>query len=257
MIYYPLTTLMLAGIREILIITTPEDKESFECLLGDGSQWGISLQYVSQPSPDGLAQAFILGESFLAGEAAALVLGDNIFYGHGFVDLLNNASSKHDGATVFGYHVDNPSAYGIAEFDTNGKVISIEEKPVQPKSNYAVTGLYFYDAEVCDKAKQVKPSNRGELEITDLNNMYLAEGKLDVELMGRGYTWLDTGTHSNLLAAATYVQTIEDRQGLKIGSPEEVSYHLGWIDERQLITLADKLGKSGYGTYLRKIVSGN
>lgn len=253
MIYYPLTTLMLAGIREILIITTPEDKSSFQKLLGDGKQWGLALSYIEQPSPDGLAQAFILGQEFLDGSPAALVLGDNIFYGHGLVELLTRAYEKSTGATIFGYHVDNPEAYGIAEFDGSGNVIGLEEKPKKPKSNFAVTGLYFYDSEVCELAKQVKPSHRGELEITDLNLMYLEKGVLNVEKMGRGYTWLDTGTHSNLLNAAAYVQTIEERQGLKIGSPEEVSYRMGWISKEQLLELANSLGKSGYGTYLKKL----
>ncbi|MDX1353186.1 MAG: glucose-1-phosphate thymidylyltransferase RfbA [Thiomicrorhabdus sp.] len=255
MIYYPLTTLMLAGIRDILVITTTEDQESFVRLLGDGTAWGIKLEYIIQPSPDGLAQAFMLAEEFLAGAPAALVLGDNIFYGHGFVDLLNNASARTTGATVFGYHVENPKAYGVAEFDKNGAVVSIEEKPANPKSNYAVTGLYFYDHNVVELAKQVKPSARGEFEITDLNNLYLAEGLLSVELMGRGYTWLDTGTHSNLLSAALYVQTIEERQGLKIGCPEEVAFRKGYIDIPQLKALATPLKKSGYGEYLLKLLN--
>jgi glucose-1-phosphate thymidylyltransferase len=255
MIYYPLTTLMLAGIREILIITTQEDKDSFVRLLGDGSAWGIKLEYIVQPSPDGLAQAFILAEDYLAGSEATLVLGDNIFYGHGFVDLLNNASDRSRGATVFGYHVENPKAYGVAEFDKKGAVVSIEEKPTNPKSNYAVTGLYFYDNNVVELAKKVKPSARGELEITDLNNLYIAEGLLSVELMGRGYTWLDTGTHSNLLSAALYVQTIEERQGLKIGCPEEVAFRKGYIDVAQLKALAAPLKKSGYGDYLLKLLN--
>ncbi|MBL4742741.1 MAG: glucose-1-phosphate thymidylyltransferase [Idiomarina sp.] len=253
MIYYPLTTLMLAGIKEILIITTPHDEESFVRLLGDGSDWGISIEYVVQPSPDGLAQAFILGEKFLNGAPATLVLGDNIFYGHGFLKLLHRANER-DGATVFGYHVDNPKAYGVAEFDQSGKVISLEEKPQQPKSNYAVTGLYFYDNNVCDFAKEVKPSARGELEITDLNMLYLKHNKLNVEIMGRGYTWLDTGTHGNLLSAAQYVQTIEERQGLKMSCPEEVAYRMGFIGDEQFEALANSLEKSGYGSYLKKVL---
>lgn len=255
MIYYPLTTLMLAGIREILIITTPEDQESFKRLLGNGSQWGLDIEYIVQPSPDGLAQAFLLGEEFLDGSPASLVLGDNIFYGHGFVELLQRASERDDGATVFGYHVENPEAYGIAEFDSNGKVISLEEKPSVPKSNFAVTGLYFYDSNVCELAKQVRPSARGELEITDLNMMYLEAGNLNVEIMGRGYTWLDTGTHTNLLSAATYVQTIEERQGLKIGCPEEIAFRNNWISREELLRLAELFGKSGYGHYLEKIAN--
>ena len=245
MIYYPLTTLMLTGIRDILIITTPEDQSSFKRLLGDGIELGINIEYVVQPSPDGLAQAFLLAEEFLAGDSVALVLGDNIFHGHGFKDLLVNASNRMEGATVFGYHVENPRAYGVAEFDCNGKVISIEEKPEVPKSNYAVTGLYFYDSDVVEMAKQIKPSVRGELEITDLNLLYLRKNKLNVEIMGRGYTWLDTGTHSNLLSAAQYVQTIEERQALKIGSPEEVAYRMGYINDQQLEALARPLVKSG------------
>lgn len=255
MIYYPLTTLMLAGIRDILIITTPEDKSSFQRLLNDGSQFGVNIEYVEQPSPDGLAQAFILGEEFLDGNSAALVLGDNIFYGHGFVELLANAFRRDIGATVFGYHVEAPQAYGVAEFDADGKVISLEEKPVSPKSSYAVTGLYFYDERVCEFAKQVKPSVRGELEITDLNMMYLDSGELDVEIMGRGYTWLDTGTHANLLGAATFVQTIEERQGLKIGCPEEIAYRNGWVSKEQILQCSKALGKSGYGLYLDRLVT--
>ena len=249
MIYYPLTTLMLAGIKDILIITTEQDQDGFIRLLGDGSDWGINIEYVVQPSPDGLAQAFILGEKFLNGAPATLVLGDNIFYGHGFLKLLHSANER-EGATVFGYHVDDPKAYGVAEFNEQGKVISLEEKPTEPKSNYAVTGLYFYDNNVCDLAKEVKPSPRGELEITDLNMLYLKQNKLNVEIMGRGYTWLDTGTHNNLLSAAQYVQTIEERQGLKMSCPEEVAYRMGYIDADQLQILAEPLVKSGYGKYL-------
>ncbi|GAP74593.1 glucose-1-phosphate thymidylyltransferase [Pseudoalteromonas sp. SW0106-04] len=253
MIFYPLTTLMLAGIRDILIITTEHDQEGFVRLLGDGSDWGINIEYVVQPSPDGLAQAFILGEKFLNGAPATLVLGDNIFYGHGFLKLLHRAN-KRQGATVFGYHVDDPKAYGVAEFNSSGQVVSLEEKPSEPKSNYAVTGLYFYDNEVCDLAKEVKPSKRGELEITDLNMLYLQQKKLNVEIMGRGYTWLDTGTHSNLLSAAQYVQTIEERQGLKMSCPEEVAYRMGFIDDNQFEKLAQGLVKSGYGQYLLKVL---
>jgi len=254
MIYYPLTTLMFAGIREILIITTPHDLEAFQRLLGDGSQWGIRLEYIAQPSPDGLAQAFILGEKFLDGHPSTLILGDNIFYGHGFLALMQRAHQRANGATVFGYHVDRPEAYGVAEFDQDGRVISLEEKPKVPKSNYAVTGLYFYDEQVCDIAKGLKPSARGELEITDLNMHYLRQGELNVEIMGRGYSWLDTGTHENLLSAAQYVQTIEQRQGLKISCPEEAAYRQGFIDDAQLEQLANGLVKSGYGQYLLKIL---
>jgi glucose-1-phosphate thymidylyltransferase len=254
MVYYPLTTLMLAGIKDILVITTPHDQDSFQRLLGDGSDWGINIEYVEQQSPDGLAQAFILGEKFLNGSPATLVLGDNIYYGHGFLKLLHRANTRNEGATVFGYHVDDARAYGVAEFDDQGKVISLEEKPEHPKSNYAVTGLYFYDEHVCEMAKQVKPSARGELEITDLNMMYLQNGLLNVEIMGRGYTWLDTGTHGNLLSAAQYVQTIEERQGLKISCPEEVAYRMGFIDDVQFEKLAQGLIKSGYGQYLIKIL---
>lgn len=256
MIYYPLTTLMLAGIKDILIITTEQDQDGFIRLLGDGSDWGINIEYVIQPSPDGLAQAFILGEKFLNGAPATLVLGDNIFYGHGFLKLLHSANER-EGATVFGYHVDDPKSYGVAEFNEQGKVISLEEKPAQPKSNYAVTGLYFYDNNVCDLAKEVKPSPRGELEITDLNMLYLKQNKLNVEIMGRGYTWLDTGTHNNLLSAAQYVQTIEERQGLKMSCPEEVAYRMGYINDEQFAKLARELFKSGYGQYLQKVLDDN
>ncbi|WP_232522291.1 glucose-1-phosphate thymidylyltransferase RfbA [Marinimicrobium alkaliphilum] len=255
MIYYPLATLIEAGIRDILIITTPHDQEAFQRLLGDGSQWGIRLEYVVQVSPDGLAQAFILGEEFLAGHPSTLILGDNIFYGHGLNELMQRASVRTDGATIFGYHVDNPKAYGVAEFDGEGRVISLEEKPEVPKSNYAVTGLYFYDADVCALAKDLKPSHRGELEITDLNMAYLRANKLNVEIMGRGFTWLDTGTHDNLLSAAHYVQTIEHRQGLKVCCPEEAAYEQGFISAEQLEALAHEHLKSGYGQYLLKILS--
>jgi len=254
MVYYPITTLMLAGIRDILIISTPEDMLGYKRLLGDGSDWGVNFEYVIQPSPDGLAQAFILGEQFLNGSPATLILGDNIFYGHGFLKLLHKSNRREQGATVFGYHVEHPEAYGVAEFDQNNQVISLEEKPQNPKSNYAVTGLYFYDENVVELAKQVKPSPRGELEITDLNMLYLNEGLLNVEIMGRGYTWLDTGTHDSLLAASQYVQTIEKRQGLKMSCPEEVAYRMGFIDDEQFEKLAHSLVKSGYGKYLHKVL---
>lgn len=257
MIYYPLASLMLAGIRDILIITTPRDSESFQELLGDGSQWGITLSYTVQPSPDGLAQAFIIGEKFLAGEGGALILGDNIFYGDGFSNLARRAAAQEKGATVFAYYVSDPERYGIVEFDDKGNAVSLEEKPKRPRSNYAVTGLYFYDGSVVEKAKTLKPSARGELEITDLNKLYLQEGTLHVETMGRGYAWLDTGTHESLLQAASYVETVQARQGLKICCPEEIAYQLGYINQEQLIHLAEPLLKNEYGQYLCKILQRN
>ena len=250
MIYYPLCTLLLAGIREILIISTPLDTPRFEQLLGDGSQWGIKLTYAVQPSPDGLAQAFIIGEDFIGDDLSALVLGDNIFYGHDFHQLLASAKERERGATVFAYHVNDPERYGVAEFDQAGKVLSLEEKPLQPKSNYAVTGLYFYDRQVIELARNLKPSPRGELEITDLNRLYLEQGQLSVEIMGRGYAWLDTGTHESLLEAGQFISTIEKRQGLKVACPEEISFRQNWIDAEQLERLAKPLAKNGYGQYL-------
>ena len=254
MIYYPLSTLMLAGIRDILIISTPQDTPRFEQLLGDGSQWGLNLQYEVQPSPDGLAQAFLIGEKFLNGAPSALVLGDNIYYGHDFQPLLKKADARQGGATVFAYHVQDPERYGVAEFDVDGKVLSLEEKPKQPKSHYAVTGLYFYDEQVVELAKQVKPSARGELEITDLNGMYLQQGKLNVELMGRGYAWLDTGTHDSLLEAGQFIATLQQRQGLKVACPEEIAYRQKWIDAAQLEKLGQALVKNGYGQYLLQVL---
>lgn len=254
MIYYPLSTLMLAGIREILIISTPQDTPRFEQLLGDGSQWGLQLQYAVQPSPDGLAQAFLIGEDFLAGSPSALVLGDNIFYGHDFHELLANAMARPQGASVFAYHVHDPERYGVAEFDASGKVLSLEEKPQKPKSSYAVTGLYFYDSQVVELAKGLQPSPRGELEITDLNRLYLEQGQLSVEIMGRGYAWLDTGTHDSLLDASQFIATLEQRQGLKIACPEEIAWRNGWIDAARLERLAQPLAKNGYGQYLQRLL---
>ena len=254
MIYYPLSTLMLAGIREVLIITTPHDQEAFQRLLGDGSRWGMTIQYAVQPSPDGLAQAFLIGADFLDGAPAALVLGDNLFHGHDLVPQLVRSDGRADGATVFAYPVSDPERYGVAEFDADGRVLSIEEKPKQPKSRYAVTGLYFYDATVVERARQVKPSARGELEITDLNQMYLDDGQLKVELMGRGMAWLDTGTCDSLNDAGGYIRTLEHRQGLKVGCPEEVAWRQGWISGEQLESLAQPLKKSGYGTYLLQLL---
>ena len=250
MIYYPLSTLLLAGTREILVISTPQDTPRFQQLLGDGSQWGIQLQYAVQPSPDGLAQAFIIGADFIADAPSALVLGDNIFYGHDFHHLLANADARGEGASVFAYHVTDPERYGVAEFDLAGRVLSLEEKPAQPKSNYAVTGLYFYDQQVVELARQLKPSPRGELEITDLNRCYLERGQLNVEIMGRGYAWLDTGTHDSLLDASQFIATLEKRQGLKVACPEELAYRQGWIDAEQLTRLAQPLAKNAYGQYL-------
>ena len=257
MIYYPLSTLMLAGIREVLIITTPHDKEAFERLLGDGSRWGMEIHYEIQPSPDGLAQAFLIGAGFLGDSPAALVLGDNLFHGHDLVPQLVSSDQRDQEASVFAYPVSDPERYGVVEFDANGKVLSIEEKPQKPKSRYAVTGLYFYDNSVVSRARQVRPSGRGELEITDLNRMYLEEGLLRVELMGRGMAWLDTGTCDSLNDAGSYIRTLEHRQGLKVGCPEEVAWRQGWIDAGQLETLAQPLMKSGYGRYLRQLLEEN
>ena len=255
MIYYPLTTLMLAGMRDILIISTPQDTPRFQQLLGDGSAWGLNLQYAVQPSPDGLAQAFVIGKKFIGNDPSALVLGDNIFYGHTFQDQLGTASTRDDGASVFAYHVRDPERYGVVEFDANGRAMSLEEKPAKPKSNYAVTGLYFYDNEVVNIAADLKPSPRGELEITDVNRIYLERGKLSVEMMGRGYAWLDTGTHESLLEASQFIQTIERRQGLKIACPEEIAFRKGFITATQLEKLAAPLIKSGYGHYLMQVLN--
>jgi glucose-1-phosphate thymidylyltransferase len=256
MVYYPLSTLMLAGIREILIITTPHEQALFQTLLGDGQSWGLRIEYAVQPSPDGLAQAFLIGEEFIDGDACALVLGDNIFYGHGLQGLLEESAQRTDGATVFGYYVSDPTAYGVAEFDENGVVIGLEEKPKQPKSHYAVAGLYFYDRDVVAHAKSLKPSARGELEITDLNRRYLDAGKLHLQKFGRGVAWLDTGTPVALLQAANFVQTIQERQGLRASCPEEISFRKGWIDAAQLAALAEPLLKTEYGQYLKSLSEG-
>lgn len=253
MIYYPLATLMLAGIREVLVINTPHEQDMFQRLLGDGSQWGIDIRYAVQPSPDGLAQAFTIGRDFVDGKPSCLVLGDNIFYGVGLTERLKRAAAREEGATVFGYWVKDPERYGVAEFDATGKVIGLEEKPAQPKSHYAVTGLYFYDARVCDYAAALKPSPRGELEITDLNRCYLEDNSLHLEQLGRGFAWLDTGTHESLMEAGNYIQTIENRQGLKVCCPEEIAYLNGWIDAEQLLALAAPLAKTGYGQYLQQL----
>ncbi|HEY0295106.1 MAG TPA: glucose-1-phosphate thymidylyltransferase RfbA [Bordetella sp.] len=255
MIYYPLSVLMLAGLQDILIISTPQDTPRFQQLLGDGSEWGINLQYAVQDSPDGLAQAFLIGERFLDGAPSALILGDNIFYGHDIANLLEQAGKREAGATVFAYHVHDPERYGVVEFDKYGRALSIEEKPTAPRSNYAVTGLYFYDARVVDYAKSIKPSPRGELEITDLNQIYMEKSLLDVVTMGRGYAWLDTGTHDSMMEAGQFIATIEARQGLKVACPEEIAYRLGYIDAIQLDKLADPMKKNGYGKYLKNILA--
>ena len=254
MIYYPLSTLMLSGIRDVLVISTPHDTPRFAELLGDGSQWGMNIQYAVQPSPDGLAQAFIIGKDFIGNDPSALVLGDNIFYGHDLVKQLDSANARTDAATVFAYHVHDPERYGVVEFDENQRALSIEEKPKAPKSHYAVTGLYFYDNDVCSIAADIKPSPRGELEITDVNKCYLERGKLDVEIMGRGYAWLDTGTHDSLLEAASFIATLQKRQGLQVACPEEIAYRQGWIDAAALQKLASPLSKNGYGNYLLNLL---
>jgi len=254
MIYYPLSTLMLAGISDILIISTPQDTPRFEQLLGDGSQWGLNLRYAIQPSPDGLAQAFLIGEEFIGDDLCALVLGDNIYHGHDFQELLHNAMQRNSGASVFAYHVHDPERYGVVEFNSEGKAISLEEKPSKPKSNYAVTGLYFYDNRVVEIAKNIKPSPRGELEITDINKAYLEAGTLSVEIMGRGYAWLDTGTHDSLLEASHFIATLENRQGLKVACPEEIAFRQRWITAEQLDKLAEPLCKNGYGQYLKRLI---
>jgi len=254
MIYYPLSTLMLAGIRDILVISTPEDTPRFSDMLGDGSNWGINLQYAVQPSPDGLAQAFIIGRDFVGNDPSTLILGDNIFHGHDLVAQLHRAAKKVDGATVFAYHVHDPERYGVVEFDSAFRALSLEEKPLKPRSNYAVTGLYFYDNQVCDIATEIKPSVRGELEITDVNKCYLEMAQLDVEIMGRGYAWLDTGTHDSLLEAASFIATLQNRQGLMVACPEEIAYRNKWIDAEQVAKLAGPLAKNGYGRYLNQII---
>ena len=256
MIYYPLTSLMMAGMRDVLIISTPQDTPRFEQLLGDGSQWGMNLSYCVQPSPDGLAQAFILGAAHVGNNPSALILGDNLYYGHNFASLLKRADAQTSGASVFAYHVKDPERYGVVEFDANGKALSIEEKPVKPKSRYAVTGLYFYDNQVVDIAKNIQPSPRGELEITDVNKVYLDRGQLNVEIMGRGYAWLDTGTHDSLIEAAQFIQTIEHRQGFKVACPEEIAYRNGWVTAEQLEQLAQPYLKTGYGQYLMDLLRG-
>ena len=255
MVYYPLSTLMLAGIRDILVISTPQDTPRYESLLGDGSRWGLNLSYCVQPSPDGLAQAFLLGKHFVGDAPSALVLGDNIFYGHDFQRLLKNAAEREDGATVFAYHVHDPERYGVVEFDAHQRALSIEEKPARPKSSYAVTGLYFYDSQVCDIAASIRPSARGELKITDVNARYLAQGQLNVEIMGRGYAWLDTGTHDSLMEASQFIATLEKRQGLKVACLEEIAYRSGWIGAEQLEKLAQPMLKNGYGQYLLKVLN--
>jgi len=254
MVYYPLSTLMLAGIRDILLISTPQDTPRFQALLGDGSQWGVNVSYCVQPSPDGLAQAFILGRDFVGNHPSALVLGDNIFYGHNFQGLLHNAATRDVGASVFAYHVHDPERYGVVDFDADKRALSIEEKPLKPKSNYAVSGLYFYDNQVCDIAASIQPSPRGELEITDVNAIYLQQGQLSVEIMGRGYAWLDTGTHDSLLEASQFIATLEKRQGLKVACIEEIAYRSGWIGAEQVEKLAQPMLKNGYGQYLRKVL---
>jgi glucose-1-phosphate thymidylyltransferase len=254
MVYYPLSTLMLSGIRDVLLISTPHDTPRFAELLGDGSQWGMNIQYAVQPKPDGLAQAFVIGKDFVGNDPSALVLGDNIFYGHDLVKQLHSANDRVDGATVFAYHVHDPERYGVVEFDANQRALSIDEKPAVPKSNYAVTGLYFYDNNVCSIAADIQPSARGELEITDVNKAYLSRGQLDVEIMGRGYAWLDTGTHDSLLEAAHFIATLQKRQGLQVACPEEIAFHQGWIDAEALVKLAAPLRKNGYGQYLMNLL---
>ncbi|MBU9176212.1 glucose-1-phosphate thymidylyltransferase RfbA [Burkholderia gladioli] len=255
MIYYPLSTLMIAGIRDVLIISTPQDTPRFEAMLGDGSQWGMNIQYAVQASPDGLAQAFIIGREFVGNDPSTLILGDNIFYGHDLVKQLDRANTQEAGATVFAYHVHDPERYGVVEFDKGFRALSIEEKPARPRSNYAVTGLYFYDNRVCDIAAEIKPSPRGELEITDVNSRYLQDGALNVEIMGRGYAWLDTGTHDSLIEAASFIATLQKRQGLVVACPEEIAYRRQWIDAEQLLKLAQPLAKNGYGQYLKNLLT--